>query len=173
MKQWRTKVDADNAETKKTMTKLAEAQSKMAGDFATGRAENQSNFDALTAVLTNMQKTMAGWQQSQQQTILKGPCRRCKVQGHSKNSCPITDDDEARNTRFAWYGEQQAQPRSSLIAMLQPRTHTRNETKTTLRITLDVTENTHTQARFTGPATSSVMRHPCRNHSTSQHQATQ
>ena len=89
MKEWRTKVDADNAETKKTMTKLAEAQSKMAGDFATGRAENQSNFDALTAVLTNMQKTMAGGQQSQQQqTILKGPCRRCKVQGHGKNSCP-------------------------------------------------------------------------------------
>ena len=148
MKQWRTKVDADNAGTKKTMTKLAEAQSKMAGDFATGRAENQSNFDALTAVLTNMQKTMAGGQQAQQQTILKGPCRQCKVQGHGKNSCPITDDDEARNMRFAWYGEQQSQPRSALTELLtcalQPQTRTRSAMKTTLQLTLDATENTHT-----------------------------
>ena len=66
MKQWRTKVEADNAEAKKTMTKLVENQSKMAGDFATGRAENQANFDAITAVLTNMQRTMAGGQQPPQ-----------------------------------------------------------------------------------------------------------
>lgn len=62
--------------------------------------------------------------------------------------CPITDDDAARNTRFAWYGEQPNRPRSALTELLtcalQPQTHTRSAMTTTLRLTLDVSENMHT-----------------------------
>ena len=144
MKQWRTKVEADSAEAKKTMTKLAETQSKMAGDFATGRAENQANFDALTAVLTNMQRTMVGGQQQPQQApvALKGPCKKCKVEGHGRNMCP-KGDDEARTMRFAWYGKQNTAPRQSamtdmLVCALQTLTPAKGATKTTLQLTLDV-----------------------------------
>ena len=139
MKKLCTKVEAANAEAKKTMTKLAENQSKMAGDFATGRAENQANFDAITAVLTNMQKTMAGGQQQAQQppTVLKGPCKKCKEMGHGRNTCP-KGDDEARTMRFSWYGEQNAKPQQSamtdmLVCALQTLTPTKGATRTTLQ----------------------------------------
>ena len=91
MKQWRAKVDADSAETKKTMTKLAEAQSKMAGDFATGRAENQYNFDALTEYSrTCRSQWQAGSKPSSKQSS-KGHARdaRCRAMARTCALSPM------------------------------------------------------------------------------------
>ena len=47
MQAWRTKMTKDQEETKRTVGKLTEAQSKMADDIASGCAENAISFDSL------------------------------------------------------------------------------------------------------------------------------
>ena len=63
MQAWRTQMTKDQEETKCTVCKLAVAQSKMAGDIASGRAENAASFDSLDKMMATMQSAIQGNQQ--------------------------------------------------------------------------------------------------------------
>ena len=60
MQAWRAQMTKDQDETKRTVGNLAEAQSKMAGDIASGRAENSTSFDALLKMMATMQSAIQG-----------------------------------------------------------------------------------------------------------------
>ena len=88
MQTWRMQMTKDHEETKRTVGKLAEAQSKMASDIASGRAENATSFDSLAKMMATMQQAIQGNQQRRagqmggNRYVVSGYCKVCKSTDH-------------------------------------------------------------------------------------------
>ena len=103
----------DQDETKRTVGKLAETQSKMTGDIASGRAENATSFDALAKMMATMQSAIQGNQQRGGGApgsgyVVTGHCKVCKSTGHDRHDCPLKGADkaaEAKQARESFYGK--------------------------------------------------------------------
>ena len=104
----------DQDETKRTVGKLAEAQSKMAGDIASGRAENATSVDSLAKMMATMQSAIQGKQQQRGGVmtgngyVVTGYCKVCKPTGHGRHDCPLKGADkadEAKQARESFYGK--------------------------------------------------------------------